>query len=278
MGEVYRASRGDELAAIKLLHPVILADPAHVKRFEREAELARKVTSPHVARVIETGAGPSGVPFVAMELLVGKDLAWHLRQKPRLKLSEVAVLVAHAARALAAIREAGIVHRDLKPQNLVLEESVKPSTWKVLDFGVSRLESAGHTLTQGALVGTPAYMAPEQARLQKVDHRADVYSLSAVAYRALTGKPPFSGQELAAVLYQLVHDAPAAPSAYARVPEDVELVLALGLAKSPDERFQRAEDLQEAFEQAAAGALAPETKRRARAYLEKYPWQKPATS
>ncbi|HEY2368499.1 MAG TPA: protein kinase, partial [Polyangiaceae bacterium] len=112
MGEVYRAARAgsdgkEELAAIKLLHPIILDDSAHVKRFEREAELARKVDSPFVARVIGSGAGPSGIPYVAMELLAGKDLAWHLRQKQRMTLEQVTVLVDHVAQALAAIREAG---------------------------------------------------------------------------------------------------------------------------------------------------------------------------
>ncbi|HEY1955710.1 MAG TPA: serine/threonine-protein kinase [Polyangiaceae bacterium] len=277
MGEVYRASKGDALAAIKLLHPIILGDPSHVKRFEREAELAQKVVSPHVARVIGTGAGPGGVPYVAMELLVGKDLAWHLRQKQRLKLAETVELVEHGARALAAIREAGIVHRDLKPQNLVLEERKGDGkrAWKVLDFGVSRLEASGHTLTQGALVGTPAYMAPEQARLQNVDHRADVYSLAAVAYRAITGKPLFAGPDVATVLYQVVHDTPAAPSAFARVPEDVELVLAIGLAKKVDERFQRAEDLADAFGRASRGALDDATRHRARKLLAESPWTRP---
>ena len=277
MGEVYRASKGDAQAAIKLLHPIILGDPSHVKRFEREAELARKVVSAHVARVLGTGTGPGGVPYVAMELLLGKDLAWHLRQKQRLKVSETVELVEHGARALGAIREAGIVHRDLKPQNLVLEERQEHPrrSWKVLDFGVSRLEASGHTLTQGALVGTPAYMAPEQARLQDVDHRADVYSLAAVAYRAITGKPLFSAPDVAAVLFQVVHDAPAAPSAFARVPPDLELVLAIGLAKEPGARFQRAEDLAEAFARAGTGDLDEATRARGRKLLAEHPWTTP---
>jgi hypothetical protein len=272
MGEVYQAARGDEIAALKLLHPAILEDPAHVKRFEREAELARKVASPYVARLIDSGTGLSGIPWVAMELLEGKDLAWHLRQKPTMRLDAVTTLVDHAAKALAAIREAGIVHRDLKPQNLVLEESAAERTWKVLDFGVSRLETSGHTLTQGALVGTPTYMAPEQARMQPVDHRADVYSLAAVAYRALTGKPVFAGQDVAPVIYQVVHDVPTAPSTLADIPEDVELVLAIGLAKSPDDRFQRSEDLASAFERAARSSLDEATRDRARKLLAKFPW------
>ncbi len=276
MGEVYRATRGtSERAAIKLLHPIILSDPSHVKRFEREAELAQKVTSEYVARVTGTGNGPGGVPYVAMELLGGKDLAWHLRQTPRMKLSAVSELVTHGARALAAIREAGIVHRDLKPQNLVLEETSSARVWKLLDFGVSRLEASGHTLTQGALVGTPAYMAPEQARMETVDHRADVYSLTAVAYRALTGKPLYSAPDIASVLFHVVHETPAAPTAFAHVHPDVELVIAVGLAKSPTERFQRAEELAKAFELAARGELDGPTRLRGRALVAKHPWSQP---
>ncbi len=270
MGEVYSATRGAEVAAVKLLHPSILSDPSHVKRFEREAELASKVDSPFVARVIGSGAGPSGVPYVAMELLLGKDLAWHLRQTPRMKLTAVTELVHHGAKALAAIREAGIVHRDLKPQNLVFEH--RAHCWKLLDFGVSRLEASGHTLTQGALVGTPAYMAPEQAKLGTVDHRADVYSLAAVAYRALTGKPLFSGPEIASVLYQVVHDTPTAPSSLAHIPADVELVVAIGIAKSASDRFQRAEELAKAFELAAASKLDEPTRARGRKLVQDRPW------
>ncbi|HSQ65625.1 MAG TPA: serine/threonine-protein kinase [Polyangiaceae bacterium] len=280
MGEVYRAERQAkdatvELAAIKLLHPIILSEPAAVKRFEREAELAQRVTSPHVARVRGRGVGPSGLPYVSMELLVGHDLAWHLRQTQRLRLSAVVELVDHAAKALVAIREAGIVHRDLKPQNLMLVEG-KGRSWKLLDFGVSRLESSGQTLTQGALIGTPAYMAPEQAKLQGVDHRADVYSLAAVAYRALTGKPAFVGDDVATVLYHVVHTAPAAPSAVVRLPEDVELALAVGLAKSPDARFQKAEDFATALRAAEKSELDEATRARARKLLAATPWSQPS--
>ena len=283
MGEVYRAEReprgeheAGELAAIKLMHPIILSDPAQVKRFEREAELAQKVVSPYVARVRGSGVGPGGLPYVTMELLFGHDLAWHLRQKQRLGLSAVVELVQHGAEALVAIRDAGIVHRDLKPQNFMLVEG-KVRAWKLLDFGVSRLESSGHTLTQGALVGTPAYMAPEQAKLQNVDHRADVYSLAAVAYRALTGKPAFVGDDVATVLYHVVHTAPAAPSAVVRVPEDVELVLAIGLAKSPTDRFQKAEDFASSLRAAEKGELDEPIRVRARKLLQATPWSQPST-
>lgn len=273
MGEVYRAQHEEsgQLAAFKLLHPFVLSDPAMVKRFEREAEIAARVDSPHVARILESGLTPSGLPFVTMEFLEGHDLAWHLRKLGRLRPPAVAELVDHAAKALVAIREAGIVHRDMKPQNLILVESPQ-RVWKVLDFGVSRFEGQGGTLTQNQMVGTPAYMAPEQAKLGEVDHRADVYALAAIAYRTLTGKPAYSGDDAATVLFRVLHTQPASPSATVKLAEDVELVLAIGLAKDREERFQRAEELASALRSAVRGELDEGTRARGRALLERAPW------
>lgn len=274
MGEVYRAENvhTGEVAAVKLLHPNVLGDPDHVKRFEREAKLAKQVNSPYVPRVL--GSGLSPYPYVVMELLLGHDLAAHLRKSARMPLTHVADLVDHASRALVAIREAGIVHRDLKPHNLFLTEGAG-KLWKVLDFGVSKLQSGGATLTHGALVGTPSYMAPEQARLADVDHRTDLYALTSVAYRAVTGKPVFVGEDVAAVLYNVVHTPPMQPSGAVRLPEDVELVLAIGLAKDPDDRFAKAEELAEAFRAAVRSELSEATRERGRRAVAKYPWSKP---
>ena len=276
MGEVYRAEnvRTGETAAVKLLHPNILGDPDQVKRFEREAELAMQVNSPYVPRVL--GSGLSPYPYVVMELLIGHDLAAHLRRSSRMPLTQIADLVDHASRALVAIREAGIVHRDLKPHNLFLTEG-SGKLWKVLDFGVSKLQSGGATLTHGALVGTPSYMAPEQARLAAVDHRTDLYALTSIAYRAVTGKPVFVGDDIAAVLYNVVHTPPIQPNAAVRVPEDVELVLAIGLAKDPEDRFAKVEELAEAFRAAVRAELSEVIRERGRRTVAKYPWSRPPT-
>ena len=272
MGEVYRGENAvtGEVAAVKLLHPDILADPDHVRRFAREAELAGQVDSPYVARVL--GSGLSPLPFVAMELLVGRDLAALLRKTPRLSVGQVAEVVDHAARALTALRKAGIVHRDLKPHNLFATEQGGHRVWKLLDFGVSKQETAGATLTRGALVGTPSYMAPEQAQMLSVDHRTDLYALTSVAYRALVGRAAFVGEDVAGVIYNVVHVPPPQPRAQARVPEDVELVLAIGMAKDPADRFATAEELAAAFGAAARGQLDATTRERGRRVLAKYPW------
>jgi eukaryotic-like serine/threonine-protein kinase len=271
MGEVYRGAREDGgVAAVKLLYPNILVDPVNIERFMREAEIAQRVSSPYVTRVLSSGLTPAGLPFVAMELLTGNDLAWHLRKEPHMRLPKVAELVAQSARALVAIREAGIVHRDLKPHNFFLT-SAPTQVWKVLDFGVSRLDAAG-TITQGALVGTPSYMAPEQVRLERVDHRADIYSLAMVVYRTITGKPAFVGDDLGGLLYNVVHMPAPRPRGARQIPGDVELVLALGMAKDREDRFQKVEDFAGAFELAVRGELDAATRERARALLVKQPW------
>ncbi len=277
MGEVYRAENPEtgELAAVKLMHPTILSDAEQVKRFVREAEIAEKVASPYVARVLRAGLSPSGLPYVAMELLDGHDLAWHLRKSTRMPLGKVAKLVEHAALALVAIREAGIIHRDLKPHNLLFHEASDARRWKVLDFGVSRYEAAGSTMTHGALVGTPSYMAPEQVRLESVDHRTDLYALANVVYRALTGKPAFVGDDVAGVLFHVVHTPPPQPSAIVRMPVDVELVLAIAMAKAPSDRFQKAEEFADAFRRAAKSELDVKMRERGLKMVAKYPWSTP---
>jgi serine/threonine protein kinase len=164
--------------AVKLLHPNMLADPSNVQRFLREARAAAAVPCEHVAQVLSVGNAPNGVPFIVMELLEGHDLAFYLRRAAQLPLRQVVELVEHTSRALAAVRDAGIVHRDLKPGNIFLTDTL-PRRWKVLDFGLSKLQGA-EAITKDQAVGTPSYMAPEQVKGDEVDHLADLYALTAI--------------------------------------------------------------------------------------------------
>jgi serine/threonine-protein kinase len=159
------------------------------------------------------------------------------------------VLLDHVARALEVARQAGVVHRDLKPHNLFFHEG---ATWKVLDFGVSKLDGEG-TLTGDGIVGTPQYMAPEQATGGNVTHVADVYALGAIAYRCLTGRSPFKGRDFAELVYQVVHAAPIRPSLLGRVPRAIEDVLAVAMAKEPQRRFASAQAFARAFVAARRG-------------------------
>jgi serine/threonine-protein kinase len=224
--------------------------------------------------VIDHGMAEGGSPFLVMELLQGSDLAHDLRDKKRLGMSATLELVSEVAEALAAADEGGIVHRDLKPQNLFLAESGGRREWKVLDFGVSKILESGRDLTQGAAVGTPSYMSPEQARGEPVDHRADVFALGVIAYRVLTGRPAFTGPDSASTLYNVVHVQPARPSELVRVNIDVERVLALALSKERDRRFSSSLMFAAALREAARQRLDERLRRDADALLEDQPWGK----
>ncbi len=250
MGEVYEGlTTGGSPVAIKLLAQTSLSNPNHVLRFLRELRTAIGLDSPNVVKVIEVGENP--VPYLVMEKLEGKNLGDIMKQRRQLPGPEVIELIRQIGVGITTAAAAGIVHRDLKPQNLFQHKGV----WKILDFGVARAIDSGDTLTQGQIVGTPSYMAPEQASGGTVDHLTDLYALAAVAYRALTGHPPFAAGEIAETLYRVVHTAPTRPSSLVDVPGDVDLVLAIGMAKLPRDRFQSALNLAEALADAFAGTL-----------------------
>ena len=273
MGEVYEAhnvATGHE-AAVKLLHAGTLADPTHVQRFIREAQTASKLDTPNVVRVLEVGTTTGEIPFLAMERLRGNDLAHQLRRHRKLQLPAAKQFAHEVAIGLEAARQAGIVHRDLKPHNVFHAEIAGHRTWKILDFGVSKSGGSG-TLTKGHVIGTPAYMAPEQARGEDVDHRADVYSLAAILYRSVTGHPSFTGKDVPSMLYDVVYRVPTQPSILTTLPGDIDRVLAIGLAKDPRDRFATAVELSRWFSLAAEGELDPEQRRRADEVIAKYPW------
>ncbi len=274
MGEVYAAldSQSSAPLAVKLLHPHVLDEPSHVERFFREADVAGALDSPNIVRVLSTGFAEDGSPYIAMERLHGHDLAWHLRERRRLKLADVLELVTEVAQALANAQDAAIVHRDLKPQNLFLHEAGGVRLWKVLDFGVSKIASASSSLTGGAAVGTPSYMSPEQARGHDVDHRADVFALGVIAYRCITGRPAFTGADPLTTMYNVVHMQPARPSEHVPVHEDIELTIALVLAKKRERRFPSAMTFAAALRDATRGQLDERWRRDARALIEEHPW------
>ncbi|HEX5061523.1 MAG TPA: serine/threonine-protein kinase [Kofleriaceae bacterium] len=263
MGEVYAATdiRTRATVAIKLLSQASLGNAHVVMRFFRELRTAATVHSPHVVRVIEVGENP--VPYLVMERLEGETLSELLRRRRMLPPAEVLELIDQIAIGVGAAAAAGIVHRDLKPQNVFKHRDA----WKVLDFGVARAIDQGDTLTGGQVVGTPAYMAPEQASGGTVDHRTDLYALAAIAYRALTGHPPFSAGDIAQTLYRVVHTRPTRPTLLApELPVDIDVVLAIGMALQPADRFASGEDFASALRAAVDGTLPGDLRERAAAF------------
>jgi serine/threonine-protein kinase len=271
MGEVYEATHTEtgERAAIKLLRREQLADATQVARFWREVKASAALASPHIVGVIAASDPDEGLPYLVMERLTGHTLGEQLRRDPRLSPTATLELVRHVASGIDAAAAAGIVHRDLKPQNLF---HTADGTWKILDFGVATLAGDTGTLTRGEAVGTPHYMAPEQAQGLPVDSRADTYALAAIAYRCLTGRYPFTAADTPALLYAVVHRMPARPGALADLPADVDRYFSLALAKKPDDRFASAREVADALAAALAGTLDPKLRRRADALLRKQPW------
>jgi eukaryotic-like serine/threonine-protein kinase len=277
MGEVYAATDTDsgQDAAIKVLQSNMLADEQLVARFIREGQAASQLVAPNVVGIYEVGTiGANGAPYIAMELLRGHDLGWHLRQRGSLPLEEVVALAEQVGSALEVARQAGVVHRDLKPQNLFLaQQHAAAPAWKILDFGVSRLAGTTGTLTMDQIVGTPGYMSPEQAGGREATHRSDVFSFGAVLYRALSGQPPFSGPDTPQILYQVVYRNPARPSQIVHgLPPDVDLVLAIAMAKDPADRFNSALDVAAALRSAWKGTLDPQHRVHAQTVLAALPW------
>ncbi len=199
MGMVYLAQhvRLPQQAAIKILRAASSNDPAQSVRFRQEAEAASRIANDRVARVFDFGTTPSGDAYIAMEYVPGRTLKRRLEDQGGMDPSEAAQIITMIAEGLDAAHRIGIVHRDLKPENImIIEDADSGIRVKVLDFGIAKMANAdaSNALTQvGFIIGTPAYMSPEQVRGETLDSRSDVYSLGLLAYLCLTGRLPFSG-------------------------------------------------------------------------------------
>jgi|LNFM01.1.fsa_nt_gb serine/threonine protein kinase len=264
MGRVYEARHGrlGKRFAVKLLHTHLSADPTAVARFRREATAAAAIHSPHCAQVVDVHATRDGRPYIVSELLEGEELSKLLsRQGGRLDVAASVTVARQVSRGLAAAHAAGVVHRDLKPENIMLVRGLdgRPIA-KVVDFGIAKQFSNDSSLTQtGVVVGTPAFMAPEQARGSgALDHRVDVYALGAVLYRCLAGQAPFTGDSPTATLAKVLHDEPERLKALApSVPDGLELVIQRAMARDPSDRMASMREFDEALAPYDTGATLP---------------------
>ena len=260
MGSVWRAdhvSLGNAVA-IKFLHGSIARARESRARFEREARFSAKLgdESMHVVRVTDHGVTEHGRPFLVMELLKGESLGERLERDGRLALPLASAITTQLCRALHVAHVAGIVHRDLKPANVFLCRGGPPEAdgllVKLLDFGVAKatLEMDAQPVTRaGFIVGTPAYMSPEQITGEKyVDARADLWAVAAIVYRMAVGAPPFGNGQISELGLRITTRAPLPPSQLAGdLPPELDDWIAHGLAKKPDERFQTTTDLADAL-------------------------------
>jgi serine/threonine protein kinase len=262
MGRVYEARHlrlPGRTLAVKILHRALVGDAELVERFRREAEIAGAIEHPNVVEIIDVHATVDGVPFIVCERLVGEDLGQRLDRDMRLSITDTVHILRQACSVLAVVHARGVVHRDLKPNNLFLVGDPVHPTVKLIDFGIAKLHAPGDaTMTRtGVVMGTPAFMAPEQAEGKKVDGRADIYAIGAIAYRCVTGHAPYDQEDSAAALHAvLVADPPRPRSLNPDIPEDFEMVLQRAMARDPNERYDTLPALDAALAPfAGAGAM-----------------------
>jgi eukaryotic-like serine/threonine-protein kinase len=259
MGAVYEATHSiiPRRVAIKVLRREYAVDSALVQRFFNEARATHAIRHPNIVEIIDVGMLPEGVPYLIMELLEGESLAHRVGRDGKLDLVTAVDFVLQVADALETAHAAGIVHRDVKPDHLFLvknEKQPERELVKVLDFGIAKLRAnllAGKVTTNaGTILGTPAYMSPEQCRgvAEGVDHRADVYALGITLYELICGIPPFIGKGIGDVMMLHMGVAPEAPSRRrSEVPPELDAVVLKALAKAPDDRFQSMSEMADAL-------------------------------
>lgn len=259
MGMVFIAEhvRLRRKVAVKVLAKHLVNDQHALARFHREAEIISQLNHPSIVQVIDFDATEEGEPYLVMELLSGESLEARLAREQRLPLGDAIGIAVQTASGLAAAHDAGIVHRDLKPGNVFLMRVAGEGVFvKLLDFGISKRAGAPRGLTgEFDILGTPDYMAPEQAsgRTREVDHRGDQFALAVITYQMLTGVLPFAGNTVMEVLQHVLHDVPAMPSAInAALPQHLDDVLLKALSKDPALRYVSisafAQDLAQASE------------------------------
>lgn len=248
MGTVWRA-RHLELdvdVAVKLVSAEVSRTPLAEKRFRREAQAAARLRSPHIVQVLDFGTH-EGHPYLAMELLAGEDLATRLEREGRLSPEVSLRVLEGVTKALGVAHGAGIVHRDLKPANIFLEQVAGEEVVKVLDFGIAKdLRSApdAQRTTANGVVGSPAYMSPEQVWGEEVSSDADTWAMGVVAYECLTGENPFQHEVLAQVFDRIVKAKVQSPRELVRaLPEATDAVFVRALARKASERFSSPAEL-----------------------------------
>jgi serine/threonine protein kinase len=262
MGEVYAAeAKGGQKVAIKVLHDKAARDKDMLARFHREAAIAAQIKSPHIAGILGAGKDGDGRPWIAFELLSGEGLDERLRREQYLSFADVAPIIDDALQGLAAAHKAGVIHRDIKPANLFIEKrrltareianDESDERTRILDFGVSKVRTPKGRKSEPSLtafdatLGSFAYMAPEQVRgSARVDERADLYALGAVAFRALSGRLPFEGQNaLTLIALKLDREPPTLSSTTGDDwPGSIERFLAKMMARDRERRFAGASE------------------------------------
>ncbi len=262
MGIVYRAEdkRLDEVVALKVLRPEVLEnDPTLLQRFKEELRLARRITHKNVLRTHDFDVTQDGTPYISMEYVEGVTLKELILGKGALPAGVGLRVSKQMCAGLNAAHQQGVVHRDIKPHNmLILPET---GELKIMDFGIARrseMQADGGLTTEGTVMGTPDYMAPEQAQGQPADFRSDIYALGVVLFEIFTGRLPFQGETLMATVLKHIQEPPPDPRKLnPRLPADLAQVILRCLEKDPARRFQRAGDIHKELTAASSRLATP---------------------
>src|SRR5215471_16605982 len=242
MGAVYKArdTELDRIVALKLIRPELARNPEMLRRFKQELILARQVTHKNVIRIFDLGQS-DGIKFITMDFVQGKDLRALLQEKGKFPPKEAAQIMLQICRALEAAHSEHVIHRDLKPQNIMLDQRGRVF---VMDFGIARSAPLPGMTQTGALVGTPEYMSPEQARGEKLDERSDIFSLGVIFYEILTGKSPYPSDAPLATLWKRMQERVTPPSQLEpTLPSELNDIVLKALEIEPENRFARAREM-----------------------------------
>jgi beta-lactam-binding protein with PASTA domain len=257
MATVYEAVdlRLDRLVALKVMHPHLAADPGFVARFEREAKSAARLAHPHVVGVYDQGEA-DGLVYLAMELIPGRTLRDVIREYGPLTSEQALVLLEPVLEALAAAHAAGLVHRDIKPENVLISHDGRV---KVADFGLARAVATSETnATAGMLIGTVAYLAPEQVERGHADERTDIYAAGICLFEMVTGQVPHAGDTPLSVAYQHVNaDVPAPSSVMPGIPLEVDAIVRTATRRDPNQRYRSSADFLADIRRTRAALPAP---------------------
>jgi serine/threonine-protein kinase len=244
MGVVYKATDPliDRVVAIKTINLGLAQEEKeeYEARFYQEAKAAGRLSHPNIVTIYDVGKS-GDVAYIAMEFLQGREIRDVLDDGEKLPVAQVLDIVSQVALGLAYAHEHGIVHRDVKPSNIMM---IRDGHVKITDFGIARMESAAVRTQTGMVLGSPKYMSPEQVMGKLIDQRSDIFSLGVMLYEMLTGKAPFVGENVNAIMYQTLNGVPPPPSTVnPDVPDMLNFIVAKALAKSLDDRYQSAKDM-----------------------------------
>jgi eukaryotic-like serine/threonine-protein kinase len=257
MGAVYEGenTRIHRRVAIKVLHGHVATNTQAVTRFEREAQAAGRIGSEHIVEVLDLGSLANGDRYMVMEFLEGESLSDRIRARGRLSMEEAFYLLRQVLEGLAAAHSAEIVHRDLKPDNVFVLKGRRGQRdfVKLLDFGISKFNKLGDSAfsmtSTGAVLGTPYYMSPEQARGKGIDQRTDVYSTGVILYECVTGAIPFQAETFNELMFKIgLEEPPPVKSLNPEVDDEFAAIIKKAMIRDANERFATALEFQQALD------------------------------